>query len=118
MDLYLDPRIDGGTLCKTAAQTGESRGGSYVKRVQTGIEKDGSPKYKYFQSIEDYKKYIEDKGDSIEREAKRKKDSKKLADKLEDQQESSKEAASKKGKKDKKPSVVSKSLDLFLYLEI
>jgi len=39
-------------------QQGESRGGKYAARLQTGYEKDGSPRYKYFSSFEDRDKYL------------------------------------------------------------
>lgn len=43
---------------------GEQRGGQYVARVQIGYEKDGSPKYRYFKSEEEYETYLEGKGKS------------------------------------------------------
>jgi hypothetical protein len=45
---------------------GEQRGGAYVARVQVGYEKDGSPKYRYFKSNEDYETYLKGKGRSPE----------------------------------------------------
>lgn len=43
---------------------GEQRGGKYVARVQDGYEKDGSPKYRYFKTEEEYETYLKGKGRS------------------------------------------------------
>lgn len=43
---------------KSKEQTGEHLSGKYVARVQTGIEKDGSPQYRYFTSQSDYRDYL------------------------------------------------------------
>lgn len=43
---------------------GEQRGGQYVARVQIGYEKDGSPKYRYFKTEEEYETYLEGRGKS------------------------------------------------------
>lgn len=65
-DLYKGPTAPAKTASNktkpvkdAAASTtvGEQRGGKYVARVQTGYDKDGSPKYKYFQSQEEYKNW-------------------------------------------------------------
>lgn len=45
---------------------GAQRGGKYVARVQVGYEKDGSPKYRYFHTEEDYETYLAGKGRSPE----------------------------------------------------
>lgn len=45
-------------LIKSKEQTGEHAGGTYVARVVTGTEKDGSPQYRYFRSQADYNKYL------------------------------------------------------------
>lgn len=45
-------------LIKSKEQTGEHVGGKYVARVQTGVEKDGSPQYRYFRSQNDYNEYL------------------------------------------------------------
>lgn len=45
---------------------GEQRGGKYVARVQVGYEKDGSPKYRYFKTEEDYENYVKGRGQSKE----------------------------------------------------
>jgi len=47
-----------GFLRKSKEQTGEHQGGTYVARVQTGTEKDGSPQYRYFRSQADYNEYL------------------------------------------------------------
>lgn len=41
---------------------GEQRGGKYAARIQVGYEKDGSPKYKYFDSLEERDKYLQSRG--------------------------------------------------------
>lgn len=66
------------------AKQGEQRGGNYAARIQVGYDKDGSPKYKYFKTLEDRNKYLQSKGD--------KKDSKKedLKSKLKKEQAASK----------------------------
>ena len=37
---------------------GEQRGGKYAARIQIGVEDDGSPKYRYFDSPEEYQAYL------------------------------------------------------------
>ena len=49
-------------LCKGAQQTSEVRGGKYVARVKIGVEKDGSPMYRYFKTQEEYDSYLQGKG--------------------------------------------------------
>lgn len=41
-------------------KTGEQRGGTYVARVQVGYEHDGSPKYRYFKTEQEYESYLKD----------------------------------------------------------
>lgn len=53
--------LSGDAIFKSKEQTGEHAGGTYVARVQTGIEKDGSPQYRYFRSQADYNKYLAQK---------------------------------------------------------
>jgi len=65
MDKRLYIRAD--LLSKSKEQTGEHAGGTYVARVVTGTEKDGSPQYRYFRSQADYNKYL-----SQQRDAKKK----------------------------------------------
>lgn len=49
---------------KASGGTGEQRGGAYHARAQTGYEKDGSPKYRYFKTEEEYETYLENKNRS------------------------------------------------------
>lgn len=51
-------------LSKSKEQTGEHAGGTYVARVVTGTEKDGSPQYRYFRSQADYNKYLSEQRDA------------------------------------------------------
>lgn len=51
-------------IFKSKEQTGEHVGGTYVARVQTGIEKDGSPQYRYFRSQADYNNYLAQQRDA------------------------------------------------------
>lgn len=41
-----------------AKTVGQLREGHYVARVQVGNEKDGSPKYRYFKTAQEYEKYL------------------------------------------------------------
>ncbi len=43
---------------------GEQRGGQYVARAQVGYDHDGSPKYRYFKTEEEYETYLKGKGRS------------------------------------------------------
>lgn len=52
--LYLREEL----LIKSKAQTGEHSGGTYVARVVTGTEKDGSPQYRYFRKQSEYNEYL------------------------------------------------------------
>lgn len=45
---------------------GSTKGGKYAARVQDGYDHDGSPKYRYFETEEEYEKYLEGKGRSKE----------------------------------------------------
>jgi len=56
--------LSGDSIFKSKEQTGEHAGGTYVARVQTGVEKDGSPQYRYFRSQADYNKYLAKKRDA------------------------------------------------------
>ena len=55
--LYLD-EDSLGFVVKSKEQTGEQQGGKYAARVQTGIEKDGSPQYRYFSTQAEYEEYL------------------------------------------------------------
>lgn len=54
--LYLHP-----DLIKSEVASGESKGGKYAARLQIGVEKDGSPMYKYFKTREEYEKYLKNR---------------------------------------------------------
>ncbi len=46
-------------ICKSQKdKRGEEREGTYAARAQIGTEKDGSPMYRYFDSVEKYKNYL------------------------------------------------------------
>lgn len=128
-DLFKGDSSDGG-----GDPTGEQRGGSYVARVQTGYEKDGSPQYRYFKNSEEYRKYLESKGKSKDKNKDKKKDRKEsegkgkerhLKSKLkEEHEESRKKQEDTQGKvnlfvKDKAnreaKKKVKKSIDLFIW---
>lgn len=120
MQLFLSQHLEGFDLRKGEDQTGESRGGKYAARVQIGIEKDGSPKYRYFDSIEQYKAYLEGSGKKKERQAKQRDDSSDLADKVKDEHDSSKKkqetSAPRKTGNKKKDDLLSTKKSLSLYL--
>lgn len=139
--------ISGENLSKAKEQTGEQLGGKYVARVQTGVEKDGSPQYRYFRSQSDYNQYLAQQreakkqgknmgqGSKVKTGAKGGKDSKKkdirerLKAKLkEEQEESSTKTRSSGSRKRSKASAkkqslfsggkkISKSLPLYLGAE-
>lgn len=103
MDYFLSDRLLGGFIQKsdTKDQTGETRGGKYAARVQIGIEKDGSPRYRYFQTMEQYKAYLEGRGEKKERQAKQKKRSEDLKSRVKKERDSSKEKQQKAAKEKK-----------------
>jgi hypothetical protein len=113
--LYIDEdRL--GFLRKSAEQTGEHQGGSYVARVQTGTEKDGSPQYRYFRSQADYNDYLSRARDAKQKGAGKTQGGKKgnkpsgkerLKSKLKEEQESS----SKKTRSNQSNKVTSKDKD-------
>lgn len=79
-------------ICKSQKEKrGEEREGSYAARAQIGTEKDGSPMYRYFDTVEQYKNYIDKKN------KKPKKDKDTPSDK-EDDKESLKEKTAKEHK--------------------
>jgi len=51
-------------LIKSKDQTGEHAGGTYVARVVTGTEKDGSPQYRYFRKQSEYNDYLAQQRDA------------------------------------------------------
>lgn len=106
--------------------TGEQRGGKYVARVQTGYEKDGSPKYRYFESIENYRRYLENKNrKKREKEDEESDSGDTLREKLsEEQQASSRKTKQshgstslflKDGNKRSKKKAVKKSFNIFVW---
>lgn len=71
--LYLSELIVGWpAMSKGASQTSELRGGKYAARVQEGYERDGSPKYRYFKTQEEYEDYLS--GSGRKKKSKKKKD--------------------------------------------
>jgi len=66
-------------------EQGETRGGKYAARLQVGYEKDGSPRYKYFESFDARDKYLQERG---QRNAGKGED---LKNKLSDEKQNSKE---------------------------
>lgn len=106
-------------------QTGEKREGSYAARTQIGTEKDGSPMYRYFKTVDEYKTYLNNKAGSKKDDKKKtgsgdtdlkekteqeRKDSKRKQDKF--AKEKKRSLFVKKDAKDK--SKVKKSLSLYI----
>ena len=61
MRIYLEDTseaLEKGGQGSGTKQLGVSRGGNYVARVQVGYEKDNSPRYRYFKTIDEYKEYL------------------------------------------------------------
>ena len=48
----------------TSSTKGEQRGGAYVARAQVGLDSDGSPKYRYFKTEEEYEAFMAGRGKS------------------------------------------------------
>ena len=48
-------------LVKSEVPIGESKDGKYAARLQIGVEKDGSPMYKYFKTREEYETYLKNR---------------------------------------------------------
>lgn len=96
----------------SAGKKGEQRGGTYVARVQDGYEKDGSPKYRYFRTEEEYESYLHHKGKSPQ--------AKNLEEKVKKEHEVSKEkttghvSANEDKDKDKKRHGLLKSVRLYV----
>ena len=55
--LYLD-RSHLDSLFKAKEQTGEHKGGNHAARIQIGVEKDGSPEYRYFTTQAEYHEWL------------------------------------------------------------
>lgn len=81
MELYLAKSLCPNTLSKGEDQTGESRGGAYAARAQVGVEKDGSPMYRYFKTIDEYKTYLAGKGKGVKPKGETKEEKESLKDK-------------------------------------
>lgn len=125
MDLFLSNSCQG--FAKSKAQTNEVRGGKYAARVQIGYERDGSPKYRYFESQDEYESYLQGKkGRKGEDKRDKKKAQEDLKDKTKEEQKKSsekkRESLLKPKKKDKDVKVSAKdtkvSKSLHLYLEV
>lgn len=108
-DLIKSESKPGADKKPATSKSGELRGGSYVARVQVGNESDGSPKYRYFKTQEEYDHYLGNK----------KSEGTKLEDKVEkEHKESTKKQhhpdllAIDHDRKESKP--VAKSLRLFV----
>lgn len=98
-DLYL--------VEKSEVPRGDTKGGKYAARIQIGVEKDGSPMYRYFQTDGDYKKYLKKVGRSA-KAAKHAKDAAEAGEKL---------ARKVKKESKSKDEDTKKSLDLVLDTE-
>jgi len=112
--LYLTKALTGWDLVK-ADQTAQLRGGKYAARIQTGYEKDGSPQYRYFKTIEEYESYLKNSGKVPGKEKGKSKDKKTPAEKAaEKREEKLQERQSSIYKKKDKQKKVKKSLPLVL----
>ncbi len=91
-------------LCKSEKEdlTGRQYGGDYVARANTGVDKDGSPKYRYFRTAEAYKTFIEGKTKSKKKTDPKKKSAKET---LESKLDKEHKASKKSDKEDEKPSL-------------
>ena len=80
--------------------TGEERDGQYAARSQIGYEKDGSPMYRYFKTMEEYKTYLKNKdgGDKDTKPKKDDDDDPSLKEKLDKEQAQSRRKINKPGK--------------------
>lgn len=121
--LYLSEQLSGWPdLRKSKEQTAELRGGKYAARVQEGYEKDGSPKYRYFKTQEEYDNYLS--GKSKKKPKKKKKKGSKKKEELQEKQEAERKEQKKKQSilfteaKKKKKEVETTKKSLHLYLEV
>lgn len=97
-----------------ASKKGEQRGGDYVARAQVGYDKDGSAKYRYFDSEEEYQSFLSAKGRSKgakELESKVKKEHEESSDK---QKQGNKHQPTRKPGLLVKDKPVAKSIRLFV----
>ncbi len=120
--LYLRKALTGWDLSKAKGKTstGEQRGGAYVARVQTGYEKDGSPKYRYFDTEQEYESYLRGAGRK-KQATEQKKRGKELKEKTKKERKEETKKQSKlftaQAKKEKKEKV-KKAFPAMLYLEV
>ena len=113
-------------LSKGESQTSELRGGKYAARIQEGYEKDGSPKYRYFKTQQEYKDFLANKGSGKKKGKKKGKDDKKKdsGQSLEAQQKEEQKESRRKQRtlfteaKSKKQEVETTKKSLQLYIEV
>jgi hypothetical protein len=98
MKLYLDIN-----LIKAKAERGKEKGGSWLKRVVTGTDKDGSPQYRYLRTADEVAAYEKNHGES---EKEDKADTKKTHEKQKREHKEIEEKTDSKEKK--KPSLLVK----------
>jgi hypothetical protein len=91
------------------AGRGEHRGGDYAARTQIGIEKDGSPKYRYFKTRAEFEEYQSRKSKS--------KGAEELEAKVKKEHAASTEKHKPKQDEDKKPNSLSKRLPIFVRVQ-
>tara|TARA_R100001244_G_scaffold53662_1_gene46574 strand:- start:15170 stop:15568 length:399 start_codon:yes stop_codon:yes gene_type:complete len=100
---------------------GEMRGGSFVARVVTGTDKDGSPQYRYFKTNEEYKSYLDSKGSGKKESEAGKKKGEALSGKTSKESKKTRPAAGGIGSRSlfvpRKDKQTRKSLETGLYLE-
>ena len=120
MSVYLHKSLvkakdPGGKLATSAdKETGSQLGGNYAARIQTGFDKKTNrAKYRYFDTADAYKKYVENQANTKKTDSKQ--SAKKLKDKTKREQERSSQQTGGsslfvKPKKEK----VKKSLSLFV----
>jgi len=58
MRLFLSLDIQKGGAGSGGGQSGDLRGGQYAARAVIGSEKDGTPRYKYFKTKEEYDQFL------------------------------------------------------------
>lgn len=94
------------------AGRGEAREGNYATRVVEGYEKDGSPSYRYFKTMDEYKTYVKNKNKQDSPTKKKKpneKSGKDLKDKVESEQAQTKRKMKASDQKKKNLFVQSKN---------
>jgi len=112
------PSAESGSTVKE--KQGEQREGKYAARVQIGYEKDGSPQYRYFKTMEEYKTYLGNKSSPKKKGGKDPKAADKsdsdLEDKVKKEQAESKDKSGNLKSQEKKDLFVKKSLHVRLYV--